>query len=195
LQTINHIYHNIPGWFTFPGLYKQIVDIASNESYFVEVGAFMGRSTSYMAVEIINSGKKIKFDVVDTWEGSIEHELKTKEEHEWLYNSFLRNTELVKHVINPIRMISVEASKLYTDNTLDFVFIDAGHEYEDVKNDLYAWYPKIKTGGIIAGHDYFDPSDPEHGHKFPGVKKAVDEFFTTGVMSSNTEYCWFKTKT
>jgi len=187
---MDHFYEKIPGWFTFPGLYKQIVDTHTDGSYFVEVGAFLGRSTSFMAVEIINSGKKIKFDVVDTWQGSIEHNLTTKEQQEELYINFLQNINPVRQAIFPIRTLSVEASKLYKDNTLDFVFIDAGHEYEDVTSDLKAWYPKVKTGGIISGHDYFNPADPVHGHKFPGVKKAVDEFFPSNLMVSNVEYIW-----
>jgi len=187
---VDHFYQTIPGWFTFPGLYSEMVKLSPANSHFVEVGAFLGRSTAFMAVEIINSGKNIKFDVVDTWEGSIEHELKSKEEHEWLYNSFICNTYPVNQTINPIRTTSVEAAKLYADNSLDFVFIDAGHEYEDVKSDLQAWYSKVKVGGFIAGHDYFDPADPEHGHKFPGVRQAVNEFFNNNVLKSGTEYCW-----
>jgi predicted O-methyltransferase YrrM len=57
---------------------------------------------------------------------------------------------------------------MYKDRSLDFVFIDGSHEYEDVKEDIYHWYPKVKKGGIIAGHDYTT---------YAGVKEAVDEFF------------------
>ena len=54
----------------------------------------------------------------------------------------------------PIKMESVEAAKLYEDESLDFVFIDAAHDYQNVKNDILAWYPKIKIGGKLGGHDY-----------------------------------------
>jgi len=191
---MDHFYQHLEGWFTFPGLYSHVVNTCPTNSHFVEVGAFLGKSASFMAVEIINSGKPIKFDCVDTWQGSIEHGLTTEEQHKWLYNKFLQNIEPVKNVINPIKAFSVDAAKQYTDNSLDFVFIDAGHEYEDVKADLEAWYPKVKQGGIIAGHDYFDPADPEHGYKFPGVKRAVDEFFSGNISCSNVEYSWFKYK-
>ena len=54
---------------------------------------------------------------------------------------------------------------------LDFVYIDAEHTYNAVIEDIILWYPKIREGGIIGGHDY--------GHlNFPGVKKAVDEYFS-----------------
>ena len=62
---------------------------------------------------------------------------------------------------------------LFEDNSLDFVFIDASHEYEDVKNDILAWLPKVKRGGILAGHDYYVNQD-----WFSGVKKAVNEIFS-----------------
>lgn len=49
---------------------------------------------------------------------------------------------------------SVEQLALIPDNELDFVFIDAGHVYENVLADLEAAYPKVKSGGLIAGHDW-----------------------------------------
>ena len=80
----------------------------------------------------------------------------------------------VENYYKPIRSPSVEAASRFEDNTLDFVFIDASHEYEDVKNDINAWLPKVKNGGILAGHDYYLGDD-----YFPGVKKAVDECLTS----------------
>ena len=52
-----------------------------------------------------------------------------------------------------LRNISTEAAKLFDDNSLDFVYIDGNHMYEYVMDDLKAWYPKIKSGGILAGDD------------------------------------------
>jgi len=68
-------------------------------------------------------------------------------------------------VINPIRTTSIEASKLYEDNSLDFVFIDASHKYVDVKDDIKSWLPKVRKGGILAGDDII----------WGGVEKAVKE--------------------
>jgi len=167
---MEHFYQNIgEDWFSYPNLYKKIVESSNDDSHLVEVGSWKGRSASFMAVEIINSNKKIKFDCVDTWEGSIEHQLDDVIIEKKLYDTFLSNIESVKHVIKPIKMTSVEASKLYEDNSLDFVFIDASHEYEDVKEDILSWLPKVKVGGVLAGHDY--------GDVFDGVVKAVDEIF------------------
>ena len=72
-----------------------------------------------------------------------------------------------------MRMTSEEAVKHFGDHSLDFVFIDANHSYEAVRGDIRFWWPKVKPGGICAGHDYLDGEIAEGTF---GVKKAVDEF-------------------
>lgn len=172
---MEHFYQNIgEDWMDFQNFYSKMVEHFPDNSHFVEIGSWKGRSSSYMAVEILNSNKKIKFDCVDTWEGSLEHTdvnspffiQELVDNKDWLYYEFLKNTLPVRDMINPIRLSSLESAKLYPDRSLDFVFIDASHEYEDVKQDILSWYPKVKKGGYIAGHDYTT---------FDGVQKAVDE--------------------
>lgn len=164
---MEHFYQNIQGWFGFPKVYKDMVDYFPTNSHFIEVGSWLGQSASYMGVEILNSGKNIRFDCVDTWGGSKEHGPVDKED---LFYRFLNNIKPVRQVINPVIGESVKIAKQYQDLSLDFVFLDASHEYEDVLADLNAWYPKVRYGGVLAGHDYND-------HSWPGVKKAVDEFY------------------
>ncbi len=72
------------------------------------------------------------------------------------------------------RLTSLEAAALIPDGSLDFAYIDARHDYESVLEDLAAWFPKVKPGGILAGHDY---ADIEFKENVFGVKSAVDEFF------------------
>lgn len=151
---MEHFYQNIgENWFTYAQFYKQILDRFSDGSHFVEVGSWKGRSSCFMAVEIINSGKKIKFDCVDIWKESKEYEGMDCIVNDTLYEEFLNNIKPVSHAINPIRSTSIDASKMYADKSLDFVFIDACHYYECVKEDIDCWLPKVKTGGIISGHD------------------------------------------
>ena len=64
---------------------------------------------------------------------------------------------------------SEEASNLFSMNSLDFIFIDGDHTYQGVKRDIEIWYPKLKPGKIICGHDYRDNKSE--------VWKAVDESF------------------
>jgi hypothetical protein len=181
---MEHFYKNIgEDWFTYPNLYSNMIKKFGDNSHFVEVGSWKGRSSVYMGVEIINSNLNIKFDCVDTWEGSEEHLDMDIIKNNQLYDLFLNNIEPVKSVINPIRKTSLEASKDYKDESLDFVFIDASHKYEDVLDDINAWLPKIKNGGIIAGHDY--------GHS--SVNKAVNDFFVKKDFTIS-EDCWIYEK-
>jgi predicted O-methyltransferase YrrM len=53
-----------------------------------------------------------------------------------------------------IRKTSVEAAKDFPDGHFDFVYIDGDHSYECCKEDMEAWYPKIKKGGVLCGHDF-----------------------------------------
>lgn len=83
------------------------------------------------------------------------------------------------------RMTSVEAAARAEDHSFDFVYIDARHDYESVKEDLEAWCAKVRPGGILAGHDYVDGDLPQ-GEFY--VKSAVDEFFgARGVHVHSTE--------
>lgn len=66
-----------------------------------------------------------------------------------------------------LRAESADAADLFGDERFDFVYLDADHSEGGVFRDLCCWLPKVRVGGIIAGHDY--------GHRdFPGVKRAVD---------------------
>jgi len=81
---------------------------------------------------------------------------------------------------------SVDVAKTFADGSLDFVFIDAGHSYEDVRDDLEAWYPKVREGGIMSGHDYAEYQDF-------GVIQAVDEFaLAHGYKVELTDEEWFE---
>jgi len=78
------------------------------------------------------------------------------------------------------RITSQEGARLFEDGTLDFVYLDANHGYEAVRDDLIAWWPKVKCGGMLAGDDYGIVEeqwvDFGHGRVRFGVKRAVDEW-------------------
>lgn len=121
-----------------------------------------------MAVEIANSDKNIEFHTIDTWEGSKENQEDYYVKHKSLFEKFLSNIEPVEDYITVIKSDSIKAASFYEDDSVDFLFIDGSHEYEDVKNDLITWFPKVKKGGVMAGHDYTGD--------WKSVRKAVDEF-------------------
>ena len=53
-----------------------------------------------------------------------------------------------------LRLLSEDAARLFPDEYFDFVLIDADHNYYAVRDDIIAWYPKVKIGGFLAGHDF-----------------------------------------
>lgn len=185
---MEHIYH-LPNfgekWFDYSDLYLLFINKLTDGSHIIEVGSWKGKSAAFLAVEIINSKKNIKFDCIDTWLG--EESYYQEDEHvkqKKLYELFLSNIEPVKTVINPIRLKSVEASRLYDDESVDIIFIDACHDYESVKEDIIHWLRKVKIGGILAGHDY----------NWSGVKTAVHEMIgEKNIVSENG--CWIYEKT
>lgn len=189
---MNHFYQNIQGWFAYEFLYSHIVNSCEyGKNYtFVEIGSWKGRSTAYMAVDIINSNKNIKFYAVDTWDGSEEHLDINNPSYEpllqypdGLYKHFKNNIVPVESVVTPIRNTSVEASKLFEDNSIDYIMIDAAHDYENVLLDIKHWYPKLAEAGIISGDDL----------DWPGVKQAVDEVFGNDYINYENKI-WVRQK-
>ncbi len=183
---MEHFYQKIDGFFTYEDLYNYVIDKLSDNAHVVEVGAYKGRSTAYLATLIFNSGKKIKFDVVDTWDGTDGTTRPAwsdyQHNHGDIFNQFKNNLAPVIDIINPIKMLSFDACSNYEDKSLDFVFIDANHSYEGVKKDILGYLPKMKSGSIFAGHDYNPIS-------WPGVVQAVHELFPTDKIKIMGE-CW-----
>jgi hypothetical protein len=178
MEHFYHLPHMGEDWFTFPRLYSEMVKRFPDGSHFVEIGAWKGKSSSYMAVEIINSNKQIKFDCIDIWtdesldNSGYDHNHNTSSD--FFYNMFLENIKPVRHIINPIKASSWQKAEDYPDKSIDFIFIDGDHTYDGVKKDLAAWYPKMKIGGVFAGHDY---------GWTPHIRQAVAELLGDGNYS------------
>ncbi len=160
LQLITHNYQTIPGWFDFDWIYQAAVAAAYPNAKLVEVGAFLGRSSSYLVTEAANADKDLEVNIVDLWWGSSEHHFKN------YMPEFMRNMAHLRGHFNPIRLPSTVAAGAL-GNT-DFVFLDAEHTRKALSADIRAWrntYP-----AIIAGHDY-------KPNQFTGVCEAVHEAF------------------
>lgn len=168
---------DVEGYFSYTNLYDLALKHCPDNSTFVEVGSWMGRSTCYIGEQIKKSSKNIKFYAVDTWEGS--EEPQHKETIQKLQNENLTLLDVFKDNIKscgvddyviPLQTTSLEAASQFEDNSLDFVHIDASHDYKNVLADIRAWYPKVKPGGFITGDDYV--------YCWGGVIQAVKEYFT-----------------
>jgi hypothetical protein len=190
-MTMKLRWDQIPGWFNFEDIYQEAVDRAPQEgSHFVEIGVLFGRSTFFMADAIARSGKSIAFDAVDNFDygpDSLSAVLKkyaekcSENDLSLLPSlSLAVNTrpilEIVRkhadlsglgHLVNLVRSRGQDLAKSYPDEGLDFVFIDSAHTYEDTRSMLEAYLPKLRRGGVLAGHD--------HHTQYPGVIQAVRE--------------------
>lgn len=151
---MDHFYQDIPGWCDFADLYADVVASLPDGAHIVEVGVWQGQSTAALGVEILNSGKVIRLDVVDHFKGSSECVTLVDQR-----SIFEANVAPIRHAVRDIHEEkSWDAARRYADGSLDFVFLDAAHDTASVLKDLAAWWPKIKPGGSIAGHDADWPS-------------------------------------
>lgn len=107
----------------------------------VDVGCYKGMSSSLLAaVAKQHQGRVFS---VDPW-------VDPK-----IYQTFLANMRILgfDEVVYPTRKCSIEAANGFPNDVFDLVFIDADHHYECVKEDIVAWLPKLREGGILCGHD------------------------------------------
>ncbi len=171
---MEHYYQNIHGWFDYEECFQIAVDTCPENGKIVELGCWKGKSSSFLITEALKSGKNIDLNFVDTWAGSPEHldpsegayEEGLVEDPDFVYKIFQDNINKIDYPKNILRMHTFKASKLFENNSIDFLFIDTAHEFKHVEKEISLWYPKVKSGGIIAGHDYF----------YPGVMRAVKDF-------------------
>lgn len=186
---MEHYYQNIQHWFNYEDVFSEAIQKGKDGDLFVEIGTWKGASTSYMGVEILNSGKKIKFDAIDCFCGlKAENDYYTLTE---VYDEAINNLKPLTdlNVLTLIKAYSPEISSNYEDESIFFCFIDGSHEYEHVKKDIQAWYPKVKKGGIIAGHDFYGINHPGYGKGHVGVFRAVDEEFGHRNVENRGD-CW-----
>ncbi|MBP9777787.1 MAG: class I SAM-dependent methyltransferase [Rickettsiaceae bacterium] len=140
------------------------------------ITAEIGVSACENAIRIINKSQPKELHLIDVWQDFTtkggDYKVRSQSAWEQCYRraKSLEETPGVKvH-----RLFSVDAAKLFPNHYFDWVYIDAGHSYESCISDLECWYPKVKVGGFLAGHDY--SNDPSILDKGIDVKRAVDDF-------------------
>jgi glycosyltransferase involved in cell wall biosynthesis len=147
------------------GLLSLIKKIPKN-ILMVELGSFAGESTEMFAKKA-----KVVYSV-DIWSSSAEamsrvagSDEKASDIEERFNLIMNKNENIIK-----IKKRTDEAQFLFQSESIDFVYLDAAHDYESVKTDIKNWVSKVKPNGYMGGHDY-------NKKDFPGVIKAVTEFF------------------
>lgn len=187
---IPHTYQTIPGWFDFQELYAEAVRRTPDGGTICEVGTFLGKSLTFLATEIVNSGKSIELVSVDIMSTVV---LDWLSGHDIPMCSPFEGKSL-SDILEKHLGECQQAGLVWTHWTgtspiiagflqqqFDFVFIDADHRYEAIKADIAAWWPKVKAGGRLAGHDYT--------MAFPGVIQAVNEVFAGNVVQIGSSWC------
>lgn len=164
--------------YSLPGILNSIG--LTNEG--VEVGVQEGYFSSYILAQW--DGKKLYS--VDPWAefssdaNYVDIANIAQENQEIVYN---KARELLKRFGDRsqiIRKTSKDSAPMFEDNSMDFVYIDAQHHYEAVAEDIELWWPKVKTMGILSGHDYIP--DGHYRMGIFGVKRAVNEFVTKNKL-------------
>ena len=134
-----------------------------------KVGAEIGVSRGIHAKSLCRTIKDLKLFLIDPWE-AYEEPLITQERANERYNDCLKRLE--PYNVEYMRMTSMDAVKCFENGSLDFVYIDGLHTFDGIMSDLIFWSPKVRSGGIVSGHDYLE---------FPqsGIIPAV-RAYTTG---------------
>lgn len=148
---------NIPNWFDYDWLYKEIAKQIPNGSTFVELGSWVGHSISFFAQQIKLLKKNVRIVTIDNFVGSNE-EVHKRWAAEFggsfraLYDNTLKEAG-VSDMVETITGDSADSAQLFEDNSVQVLFIDADHTTASVVRDIKAWKPKITESGTIAGHD------------------------------------------
>lgn len=126
---------------------------ASGSKSIVEIGCWTGETTAILASYAKKNGGSVT--VIDTFKGSPQTDLVTYAGMKDVHEIFVGNMESLglSEWINVLHMSSDEAHKLIKDKSVDLLFIDGDHLYEQVRKDLDNYIPKVKPRGIISGHD------------------------------------------
>lgn len=177
----------------------------------VEVGTFTGELSNY----ILNNWKG-KLYMIDVWRplGEEYEDFSNNINHPTAYADTMKNIEGFENRAIMIRGAADDVIDLFADESLDFVYIDANHAYDYVKEDIKKWFKKVKKGGIVSGHDYLGLKW-EEGYFCPngkdkyiwliqgdgtskyigvfGVNPAIEEFCNEHNYELQTTSEWFGT--
>ena len=147
---------------------SELIESLPSDAVMVEIGTGGGRVTALLAYACVGTERRVY--TIDSGE----------EKNRYRWNRDPR--EVIKGLgLGPyVKFIEGKSQEIWKDfnGPIDFLFIDGSHRYRDVLADIVHWYPLIKKGGIISGHD-FDPNCPD-GRQ---VIKAIFDSNVFGVFS------------
>lgn len=166
---------------------KQVIEIPNTDresladllsAMDLRVGAEIGVERGLYSKVLLQHNSKLFLYSIDAWtayHGYRDHVTQSK------MNQLLEDAKENLHKYQDrnvlVKKFSVDAAKGFEDGSLDFVYLDGNHEYVQVVNDLGAWDPKVRIGGIVAGHDYIRRKHNGYlMHVIPAVNGFVDSY-------------------
>lgn len=173
-----------------------LIEQAKKSKTFIEIGAWKGITTRNIA----KNSPQTDVYAIDTFQGSVEHldpnsptyEPRLKDD-KWLMTEFVKNTSELPNVKicigTSLDMAKKSSAGFYlcgmvgmSMERINTVFIDASHDYENVKADIQAWLPLVKHDGVLCGHDF----------NWPGVHAAVKELLPGAINVPGTSIWMYR---
>jgi len=133
-----------------------------NEFGLLGQGAEIGCAHAQFAELVLSQWKGAQYWMIDPWANQSPEVYRERQpEPEHFEQQWQKCLELSQHDsrVKLLRQLSAEAVSSFADAQLDWVYIDANHDYTHVLQDLELWYPKVKIDGIVGGHDYVNRID------------------------------------
>lgn len=178
----------IPSWHQIP---QEVIDIIKEKdpSLMIEVGSWKGYSA-----DLWLQNTNAFLYCVDTWLGALEFmdstdpvaDLKLFEGYPTVYWDFRENMKRWDGRYRAIPQTSLIAARYFSSKNIeaDCIYIDASHEYEDVKTDITVYAPLLNKNGFLFGDDY--------AYEWPGVVRAVNEYCVENLLQLTVvDRYWF----
>ena len=135
-----------------------------------KTGAEIGVETGVYSEALLKANPNLHLFCIDPWKVSVyEPDIQNVNYEQQHHNNCLKEARIRLAPLNCkiIRKKSLDAVRDFPDNSLDFVYIDANHDFVNVTNDIHYWSKKVRSGGIVSGHDYvYFPSAKKNHVKF-----------------------------
>ncbi len=151
---------------TKPNSRDDLAELFSEFDY--TVGAEIGVREGIFSEVLLKANPMLKLYCIDPW--TPYKEVPSGRKQNRFYNEAKQRLSQYENAIM-IKKYSMDALVDIPDGSLDFVYIDANHEQKYVEEDITGWSTKVKSGGIVSGHDYFF-----HPRRSMGIIPAVDAF-------------------
>lgn len=130
-----------------------------------KAGAEIGVDTGIYSEILCKANPELKLYSIDMWgiNGGASRQIRRKR-----FNQAKKRLKPYNVIL--IKKNSLDVVKDFANNSLDFVYIDAGHHFDAIMQDIICWTKKVRKGGIVSGHDYIPPARKAH------VITAVDAY-------------------